>query len=100
VLPVESAPSAAPPSSFNLVAGEPLEAQLMAWAKRAGWKVLWNLPPDDNWIVPGDESCGADFESAIKRVIEELASNGADVVGDSWRGNHTIVVSQSGATEQ
>jgi hypothetical protein len=84
---------------FSLVAGEPLESQLMNWARRAGWKVLWNLPDDNNWIVPGDEACGTDFETAVSHVIEELASNGADVVGDSWRSNHTIVITQSGATE-
>ncbi|SAL05771.1 Toxin co-regulated pilus biosynthesis protein Q [Caballeronia calidae] len=71
----------------------------MKWAQRAGWKVLWNLPDDNNWIVPGDEVCGTDFEAAVNHVIEELASNGADVVADSWRGNHTIVMTQSGATE-
>jgi hypothetical protein len=84
---------------FSLVAGEPLESQLMVWARRAGWKVLWNLPEDNNWIVPGDEVCGTDFEAAVSHVVDELASNGADVVGDSWRGNHTIVITQSGATE-
>jgi hypothetical protein len=85
---------------FALVAGEPLEAQLFAWAKRAGWKVLWNLPEDNNWIVPGDQACGTNFETAVKQVIETLAANGIDIVGDSWRGNRTIVLSQSGATDQ
>jgi hypothetical protein len=72
----------------------------MAWASRAGWKVLWNLPPDNNWIVPGDEDCGTNFEAAVQHVTESLAANGADIVGDSWRGNHTIVITQSGATDQ
>jgi hypothetical protein len=85
---------------FELVAGEPLEAQLMAWAARANWHVLWNLPQDNNWIVPGDKSYGSDFEAAVQHVIESLAENGADIVGDSWRENHTIVITQSGATEQ
>jgi hypothetical protein len=85
---------------FMLTAGEPLEAQLFAWAKRAGWKVLWRMPDDSNWIVPNSQSCGPDFESAVRQVVQTLAGNGEDIVGDSWRGNHTIVISQSGATDQ
>lgn len=97
--PRAGAPAAAG-QPFELVAGTPLEGQLFAWAKKAGWTVLWNLPDDNNWIVPGGGSYGTDFETAVKRVIEDLAGNGADIVGDSWRGNHTIVISQSGATDQ
>ncbi len=75
-----------------------MEAQLLDWAKRAGWTVLWKV--SDAWVVPGNKSYGADFESAVKRVTEDLAANGADIIGDSWRDNHTIVITQNGAAEQ
>ncbi|TPQ29980.1 toxin co-regulated pilus biosynthesis Q family protein [Cupriavidus pinatubonensis] len=82
---------------YRLVKGEPLQQQLQRWAARAGWTVAWNVP--DGWIVPGDKDYGGDFEGAVQRVVEELASNGADVVGDSWRGNRTVIISQNGMTQ-
>ncbi|SPS02654.1 toxin co-regulated pilus biosynthesis Q family protein [Cupriavidus taiwanensis] len=82
---------------YRLVKGEPLQQQLQKWAARAGWTVVWNVP--DGWIVPGDKDYGGDFELAVKRVVEELANNGADVVGDSWRGNRTVIISQKGVVQ-
>ncbi|WP_373380340.1 toxin co-regulated pilus biosynthesis Q family protein [Cupriavidus nantongensis] len=82
---------------YRLVKGEPLQQQLQKWAARAGWTVVWNVP--DGWIVPGDKDYGGDFELAVKRVVEELANNGADVVGDSWRGNRTVIISQNGIVQ-
>lgn len=95
----QAAPSVAPAvgAAFRLVKGEALQQQLQNWANRAGWTVAWNVP--DGWIVPGDKDYGSDFESAVKRVIEELANNGADVVGDSWRGNRTVIISQNGMVQ-
>jgi len=84
--------------AYALAAGESGEAQLLAWAKRAGWTVLWNV--QDAWIVPGNKEYGNDFETAVKQVTEDLAANGADVLGDSWRGNHTIIITQNGAAAQ
>ncbi|CAG9180262.1 hypothetical protein LMG23992_04189 [Cupriavidus laharis] len=102
-----AAPAAAPVSTpvvapvvgdvYRLVRGEPLQQQLQKWATRAGWTVAWNVP--DGWIVPGDKDYGSDFEGAVQRVVEELASNGADVVGDSWRGNRTVIISQNGMVQ-
>lgn len=97
----EPAASVTPVSAarpFELVADESVEQQLLEWAKRAGWKVLWRV--QDAWVVPGNKSYGDDFESAVQRVTEDLAANGTDVLGDSWRGNHTIVITQNGASEQ
>lgn len=89
---------ASPPVSFALVAGESVESQLLAWAKRAQWNVLWSV--QDAWVVPGNKDYGTDFESAVQRVTEDLAVNGADILGDSWRGNRTIVITQNGAAGQ
>ena len=92
---VTSVPSNRP---FELIADESVEQQLLEWARRAGWKVVWRV--QDAWVVPGNKSYGDDFESAVKRVTEHLAAYGTDVLGDSWRGNHTIVITQNGAAEQ
>ncbi|CAJ0781280.1 TcpQ domain-containing protein [Ralstonia chuxiongensis] len=93
-----SSASVSPPVPFALVAGESVESQLLAWAKLAQWNVLWNV--HDTWLVPGNKDYGTDFESAVRRVTEDLAVNGADILGDSWRGNRTIVISQNGAAGQ
>ncbi|WP_319640833.1 toxin co-regulated pilus biosynthesis Q family protein [Ralstonia pickettii] len=103
--PVQAAPAPATETAsmtssqaYVLVAGESGESQLLAWAKRAGWTVLWNV--QDAWIVPGNKSYGNDFETAVKQVTEDLHANGADVLGDSWRGNSTIIITQNGAAAQ
>ncbi|WP_429500832.1 toxin co-regulated pilus biosynthesis Q family protein (plasmid) [Robbsia andropogonis] len=79
---------------FALVAGESLETQLNDWAKAAGWSIAWNTP--DDWIVPHGTDFGADFQSAVTRVITAMSQNGADVRADIWRGNRTIVIDKQG----
>ncbi|RWA55731.1 pilus assembly protein [Cupriavidus sp. UYMSc13B] len=71
-----------------------MQNQLEDWGKRAGWKVLWNVP--DTWIVPGDKAYGSDFAAAAQAVIEDLAANGADVLLDAWKDNKTVVIHQGG----
>nr|WP_311530338.1 TcpQ domain-containing protein [uncultured Ralstonia sp.] len=93
-----STPPVSAPTTFSLVAGESVESQLLAWAKRAKWNVLWSV--QDAWVVPGNKDYGTDFESAVKSVTEDLAGNGADILGDSWRGNNMIVITQNGAAGQ
>lgn len=82
---------------FELVGGQSLEIQLMAWAKRAGWAVSWNTP--DDFVPPHDSSWGTDFQSAVTNVFEQLAANGADVHADIWKGkgDNTVVVDKPGA---
>lgn len=83
--------------AFSLVAGQSLQMQLAAWAKRAGWSVAWNLP--DDFIVPGGRTYTSDFMASITRVVETLAANGADVRADIWTGNRSVVIHQNGATQ-
>jgi hypothetical protein len=86
-----------PAERFALVRGQSLQAQLEAWAARAGWTVEWNVP--DGWIVPNDKSLGSDFAQAAQQAIEQLAENGADVQADIWNGNRVLVVHQAGVGE-
>ncbi|MEX3917913.1 toxin co-regulated pilus biosynthesis Q family protein [Paraburkholderia sp. BR10872] len=90
----EAAPSA---ETYVLLGGQSLETQLMGWAKRAGWSVSWNTA--DDWIVPHDLSYHSNFEDAINSVFTQLASNGADVRADIWRGNKAVVVDKAGVNQ-
>ncbi|WP_236078616.1 toxin co-regulated pilus biosynthesis Q family protein [Paraburkholderia domus] len=81
--------------TFDLQAGISLEQQLQAWAHDAGWTLTWNLP--DDWIVPGNKSYGSDFALATEHVIEQAANNGADIRGDLYPDNRSLVVHQAGA---
>ncbi|WP_244104410.1 TcpQ domain-containing protein [Burkholderia gladioli] len=82
--------------TYRLEAGLPIQDQLVAWCKRAGWTLLWNLPPDENWIVPGTKDYGSDFEHAISTVVRTLARNGADIRGQGHRDNHIFIVRPGG----
>lgn len=89
---------AAPPEApFELSQGKSIEAQLQAWAKRAGWAISWKTP--DDWVVPHNSAYGTDFEGAIQQVLAQLTENGADVRADIWKGNRSVVVDKSGADE-
>ncbi|WP_244121424.1 TcpQ domain-containing protein [Burkholderia gladioli] len=92
----QTQPMSDPVETYRLEAGLPLEDQLLAWCKRAGWTLLWNLPSDANWIVPGGHDYGTDFEQAITKVMQTLAANGADVRGRGFRDNRTFVVRPGG----
>ena len=96
------APTVVPPvqalGSFELVAGVPVQTQLEGWAKRAGWKVLWNVPNSN--IVPGGLPYGTDFATAVQAVISDMAANGADIYIDVWERNRTVVISQGGSNNE
>lgn len=91
-------PAAQAIGSFDLVAGIPAQAQLEGWGKRAGWKVLWNVP--NSWSVPGGLSYGTDFATAVQAVINDMATNGADIYIDVWERNKTVVISQGGSNNE
>jgi hypothetical protein len=95
--PVVSTPVPDIAPTFDLVAGQSLETQLQQWAKRAKWSVVWNAT--DDFIVPGGHSYGSDFVVAAQSVIDEAAANGAEFRLDIYKGNRSIVIDQSGASE-
>ena len=63
-------PPAPAADAFVLVRGKSMQAQLEAWAARAGWTVEWNVP--DGWIVPNDQPLGNDFARAAQQTISLL----------------------------
>jgi hypothetical protein len=78
-------------ASYVLEGGRPLKPQLEAWAKAAGWALVWDYPED--WMVPGGADFGSDFQQAIGRVGEALVANGADLKTTIYLGNRTVRVS-------
>lgn len=97
VRPAQVAVSTPSGEAFTLEAGSSVQVQLQTWAKRADWTVVWNSP--DDWIVPASASYGIDFAAAAQRVLDQLAKNGADIRADIYTGNHTVVVTQAGASQ-
>lgn len=82
---------------YTLHAGDPIEDQLRGWAKQAGWTLIWDAPQD--WVVPGNATFGHDFQAAAKSVLDALSKNGADIRGDLYPTNHTLVVHAAGQHE-
>jgi hypothetical protein len=84
-------PATTPTTTYVLEGGRPLKPQLEAWAKAAGWALVWDYPED--WMVPGGADFGSDFQQAIGRVGEALVANGADLKTTIYLGNRTVRVS-------
>ncbi|MDT8840225.1 TcpQ domain-containing protein [Paraburkholderia fungorum] len=80
---------------FELKAGLPLEDQILEWARRSHWAVLWNIP--GNWTAPNNASFGGSFEQAAIQVFDQMGDNGADIWVDVWEGNNTIIVTPTGS---
>jgi hypothetical protein len=78
--------------------GYPIGQELKAWAKRAGWNVVWGLQRDV--IAPTTTSFSGDFASAASEVVRTLAENGALIHAQIFDGNHTLVVQGPGVAQQ
>lgn len=78
--------------------GYPIGQELKAWAKRAGWNVVWGLQRDV--IAPTTTTFSGDFASAASEVVRTLAENGALIHAQIFDGNHTLVVQGPGVAQQ
>ena len=87
-----------PAPTWILTAGNTVGQELQAWAKKAGWKVVWNMSKD--WSVPASTSFPGDFKAAASGVIQTLAANGALVRAQFFDGNKTMVVTGPGVAAQ
>lgn len=87
-----------PAPTWILTAGNTVGHELQAWAKKAGWKVVWNMSKD--WSVPASTAFPGDFKAAASGVIQTLAANGALVRAQFFDGNKTMVVTGPGVTPQ
>lgn len=72
-------------TEWLLKAGQPIHAQLQAWALDAGWKLNWKMA--SSWIVPADVSFEGKFDEALERVVTALYGEGHAVRLMLWEGN-------------
>jgi hypothetical protein len=91
---VRSIPVFKPIPLWTLKANQAISVGLDAWAHASGWKVVWNIPQD--WLVPNTVQFQGDFRAAATQVIQALAANGADIRGDVYTANKTLVVHAAG----
>lgn len=81
-----NAPAIAPTrTQWMLKAGQPIHAQLQAWALDAGWKLNWKMA--SSWIVPADVGFSGEFDDALERVVTALYGEGHAVRLMLWEGN-------------
>jgi hypothetical protein len=87
-----SAPTA--PPGLQLVAGQPIGAQLKKQAAAQGWTVVWNV--DRDWIVPSNTRIDGAIDAAITSAVKAMAAQGAPIHAAVYTANHTIVIAQNG----
>jgi hypothetical protein len=85
-----SIPEFKPIALWTLKANQAISVGLEDWARASGWEVVWNVPED--WLVPNTAQFQGDFAAAAAQVIQSLASNGASIHADFYKGNRTLVV--------
>lgn len=97
-----SSPVASQPSPsvehWTLIEGQPIRDQMIAWADRAGWKIVW--PHDLNWTVPAMTTFTGDYTSVMSDVIRTLADEGQSILGDFHPSNHFLVIRSPGGKAQ
>ena len=74
---------------YRLSPGKSLSKELGVWAKRAGWHLVWHSSHD--WPVVENAYFGSDFETAIKKVVQSMRSNGADLSAHAYS-NRVMVI--------
>jgi hypothetical protein len=87
-----STPAAAAPA-FSLIGGQRLDLQLVDWAKRAGWQLIWSS--NRTWMVPGTASISyvGSVDAAMEAAVADLYANGVPVRLDIWSANKVMEIS-------
>lgn len=83
---------AAPPASFHIVKDEPIHTQLDAWAKGAGWALIWQ--PSVSWKAVGSASFAqfTDVTLAVAEVVGILRDEGKPIRLKIAEGNRIMEV--------
>ncbi len=87
---VEVANPAASRGSWLLQGGQPVHAQLQAWAAEAQWQLVWR--PRVSWLVTADTRFEGSFTEAIEKVTLGLFHEGKPVRLVLWEGNRVAEV--------
>jgi hypothetical protein len=78
--------------------GQLVGQQIHNWGQSNGWNVIWNVGQD--WPVPvAGATFKGDFPTAAGQVIQDLSADGAPVHATFYQGNHTLVITSSGAAQ-
>lgn len=90
---------APPPAQpiWILNAGTLIGHDLSMWAIQAGWTVKWQSKQD--WAVPASSTFVGSFQDVASRVLKTMASQGADIRGKFYAGNHVLYVDQPGVED-
>ena len=70
---------------WRLEGGQPIDAQLQAWAEASGWKLDWRL--DKTWLPPADVFYEGSFDVVIEKIITGLHAEGESIRLTLWSGN-------------
>ncbi|VVE13983.1 MULTISPECIES: toxin co-regulated pilus biosynthesis Q family protein [Pandoraea] len=97
--PINAAVSATKPAdTWTIREGFPIGEEIKDWAKRAGWRVVWQMPRDV--IAAAATSFTGDFPSAVTDVVKTLAANGALIRAKIFDGNRTVLIQGPGVAPQ
>ncbi len=91
--PVIARPAPPPAPTWTLQQGTLIGKVLDAWAKKAGWTVVWQLTQD--WSVPSSTTLSGDFKAVVTKVVTALAKEGVDIHA-VFHSNNTVVISGTG----
>lgn len=87
------AKQAAPaPAAYQIVKDEPIHSQIEAWAKGAGWSLIWQ--PSVSWKAVGDASFAqfSDVTLAVAEVVGILRDEGKPIRLKIAEGNRIMEV--------
>lgn len=95
----EPPPAPPPPApTWTLQPGQLVGRQIQSWGQANGWNVIWNVGQD--WPVPmAGATFKGNFATAAGQVIQDLSADGAPVHATFYQGNHTLVITSSGASQ-
>lgn len=82
-------------SVFSLKPGIRIDIQMMEWAKKDGWELLWK--GDKSWILPGasDVVYSGSVDVAVESAVKDLYSNGIPVQLHIWEKNKMMEISHA-----
>lgn len=82
-------------SAFVLKPGIRIDTQLVEWAKREGWSLIWTS--GKSWFLPGTStvSYAGPVDAAVEQAVRDLYGNGIPVRLDIWEANKVMEVSHA-----
>lgn len=97
---VQAVPNTVQMPRYALREGEPVHEQLQAWAKAAGWKLLWY--PRVSWLVVSNADIGShgDVASAVESVVTILRAEGKQILLSIAPANRLMEITSTDITAE